>query len=114
MKKSELRTGMFVDTLEDTYVVMLDYLGRGSVILNLSGEGWLKLDDYREDLTIDRSLCTYGQQKYYDINKVRSSEIMSSIVPDEFYVVWERKEGVKEYTIEELIKKVGHEFKIKK
>ena len=73
-----------------------------------------KLGNYNEDLT---AICN----RDYDIMSILRTPIINSwvisIINQSFgrwNIIWERKEKTPEYTIEQLIEKVGHEFKIKK
>lgn len=76
---------------------------------------WHALSYYNDDL-IDND-----GDEYIDIVKVSCVLTKSDVIPKYWTektlnnnLLWERKEGIPEYTMEEAIKLVGHEFKIKK
>jgi len=108
MKKSDLKTGMVVEVKGDNYTVMLDYFeGENILSANYSDNDWLGLNEYREDLTHD----IYSKWDIVRVFKPTYKGILNE--RNGLELIWERNE-TPEYTIEELIKKVGHEFKIKK
>ena len=107
MKKSELRTGMITEhRVGDECVVMLNMVDNSSRLLLLKEDKFHYLDDFKEDLT-------GFSYREFDIVKVSKTPIYNFDLSDRS-IIWERKEEVKEHTIEELIEKVGYEFKIKK
>jgi hypothetical protein len=105
MRKSELKTGMIVELSNGRKnIVMLNPFKGRDVIIDVITNDFILFNDLREDLT-----C-YGHPEY-DIISVKESGKHSKLNPE--IILWERKE-VPEYTVEELVKKLGHEFKIKK
>lgn len=108
MNKKDLKSGMFVETaIEGNYLVVLDFLGKGDVLIN--DTGWMCLSSYSNDLTmIDRE----GED--YDIVKVfENGRTITSFIENRSQLLWEKPEPI-EYTMEELTEKIGHSFKIKK
>ena len=110
MKKSDLKTGMRV-TLNNggVYLVMLqckDQFEIKDMLINIHFEKVISLSYYCENLTY-----TDG---YYDIVKIEECVSCRRIFSEkQWSQIWELKERP-EYTMDELIKRVGHEFKIKK
>ena len=111
MKKSELRTGMMIETNEGE--LYLTHIGGcfGDLGIGVSGRSSFDLNLLSDPLSDD---------PLSDDTVVLIENIYQPLYPNlslslsDYTNIWSRKEGVKEYTIEELIKKVGHEFKIKK
>jgi len=107
MTKSELKTGMNVlyRCGGETRIVI------GSTMSTRDGNGYLKVSQLNEDLT-SKIEMGFDVMVIYEGNK---SNPLSNILGE---VVYDRKtemvKKVPEYTMEEAIAKVGHEFKIKK
>ena len=101
---------MLVETLNKcTYFVSIDHINaRNSKIINLDTDLYIYIKDISESLLVDFSKDYNIMNVYIPVNKVLALSIKDC------KLIWERKEKVKEYTMNELIKKVGHEFKIKK
>jgi hypothetical protein len=75
MKKSDLRTGMFVKTREeDKYIVLLNTVEGDRLIDLRSGES-LYLEDYDDDFNMI-------EDKIYDIMKIYSNDCASSSIVD--------------------------------
>ena len=110
MRKSELRTGMIVEAVNGcVYFVSIDHVDAyNSKIVDINADSFIRIDSIS-----DRLLCRFN--KRHNIIKVYepSFKILALKIED-CKLIWERKEEVKEHTIEELIEKVGYEFKIKK
>lgn len=111
MKKEDLKTGMRVELRNGgTYIVLLG-LQDGDLIVDKDGFNYFGDDDYNKDLTESSGMCDFDIINVYNeptatgfmINPSKKGELL-----------WSREEEVKEYTMEEAIKLVGHEFKIKK
>jgi hypothetical protein len=105
MKKSDLKTGMRVTFKRgEDYLVYLN-TNFGNVFV-----GNIKHNDmgsYNEDLTCeyDDLSIVMVEEPCYDYN-LRTSE-------QSFKIIW-RRSPVKEYTMQEAIEKMGHDFKIVK
>lgn len=127
-KKSDLKTGMIVKTRSgDTGLVMLDNcFGVDAIVF--SGNNWTELDEYDDDLywcyRVDKK---HGFREETRDEFTRSVDIMKIYEPDlptgflrranrfnKWLPVWERSQPIPEYTMSEIIEKVGHEFKLKK
>lgn len=122
MKKSELKTGMIVETREGKeYVVFIDvcktryvsenYNGNDSVLVN--NNIWLSLDDYEDNMLHS------GKNNSFDIIKVYIpnhpySFIDTSYEKSQRNLIWKRIEEAKEMTMEELEKHFGCKIKIVK
>lgn len=110
MKKSELKTGMIVECNNGAaYLVQLNHFRGRDMLLNLSRESKLEADGYNEDLT--------SNDNDVDFNIIRVHESNCLFLPlkvQDCHLIWERKKEIPEYTMEELIEKLGEEFKIKK
>jgi hypothetical protein len=109
MKKSELKTGMTVCLVNNQkYMVLLDTNEGDNLITK---DGWMRLSDYKNDLTFLRS-------NEYDIKEVYKPTHQYQLefnCWDKMELIWERKEekpvlkldGVEysETTLRSLIKK---------
>jgi hypothetical protein len=117
MTKQDLRTGMLVTVrCGEKYMVFLDSLSyfasRKNALVDLTGTGWLNLDDYENDLTIKNG------QNQWDIVKVSTPKFPTDVMryADEnrnFTTRWEREEP-KELTVSEIEKLLGYPVKIVK
>lgn len=109
-KKSDLKTGDQIEKRNGLrYVVMLG-TPRGDVYVAVNGIEWGRLSYYNEKMEYPNDI------KGYDIVAVYSNESPNQYLKtkmDETCKIWQR-EKVPEYTMEEAIEKMGHEFKIKK
>jgi hypothetical protein len=101
MKKSDLRTGMRVTQSNGQQYLV--YLNTQFGDMFIGSHEHNRIDYYNEDLTHD----------YSDIIKVEAPKKAFQLRTEEqkFETIWER-EDVKEYTMQEAIEKMGHEFKI--
>ena len=113
MKKSELKTGMQVETRDgERYVVLLD-TPSGDVIVKVGGNNWDELNNYNK-------LMLFNNKEFLksDIVKVYSNTFSNQYLikkMDERFLIWEREEekvfckldGVEysESTLRSLIKK---------
>lgn len=117
MKKSDLKTGMVVETRNgEKYLVMYSPDFGKRVFISFDG-GFLDLKDYLEDLT-------FRQPKYirkfnshdFDIVKIYTlGETLFDILYDknrlQYKTIWQREE-IKEMTIDEIEKELGYRIKI--
>jgi len=105
MKKSELKTGMIVEFKDGRSGMVLLGTHKGDV---LSGDlAYFPLSDHEENL-----------MDWNDEVVVRSvynpTYISGFYKQQKDFIIWERPQEIKEYTMEELTEKLGHNFKIKK
>ena len=133
MQKQDLKSGMIVETRsgERGLIVLDNCCGQDAVIFNENN--WTGLNRYNDDLIWhgddpDRSPVA----KSVDIMKIFKPNLPTGFLSRksknnphspypfnnlhgfrEMELLWERKE-IPEYTMEEIIAKVGFEFKIKK
>lgn len=111
MKKSDLKTGMVVETRNgEKYLVMLNPDCKDRELINFKG-GYMPLYNYNNELMLKKF------NKGFDIVKVYS--VGSSICwllgdkeQMEFKLLWEREEETKEMTIAEIEKELGYKIKI--
>lgn len=107
MKKKDLNSGMIVEYRNGNLGLLV--ITRFGMLIQVSNDSWGELSDLEEDLT-------YANNHEYDIIKVRAINFKMGILKRywaDAEIVWEREE-VPELTMEEAIKKIGFEFKIKK
>lgn len=119
MKKSDLKTGMIIETRAgETGLIMKDNCyGEDAVVF--ADDNWTGLNRFLEDMTWTGA--TGGVSDYcktVDIMKVFTPDLPSGFLKRDskfksWAPIWERKE-IPEFTMTELIKKLGFEFKIKK
>lgn len=110
MRKKDLKTGMVVEVRGgQEYLVMLNHcIKNRDVLICRSGLGWNSLSDLNDDLIfVDRD----SKDSVWDIVKVFEPLFFSK--NSSLNLIWCREE-TPEYTMEELIEKMGHDFKIKK
>ena len=92
MKKSDLKDGMIVEYRkrecgDDRY----------NIVLNnrfVSLQGWMKFEDYNEDLTFEGS---YSSDRNWDIVKVYKPKKLNSlqeIYEDDLELIWEREKEI--------------------
>ena len=108
MKKSDLKSGMIVETRGGELALLVDTpLG----LLITYGDTWSDVESYNSDLLMPNV-------SRLDIVAVRSlGKWSSNILKINWWgapIIWKREEEVPEYTMEEAIEKMGHNFKIKK
>jgi hypothetical protein len=122
MKKRDLKSGMIIETRsgERALIVKDNCYGKDAVIFH--EKNWTELDSFNHDLLFhgddpDR----YCYAKSIDIVKIFKPNLPTGFLSrksnrcPEMELLWERKElAIPEYTMEEIIAKVGFEFKIKK
>lgn len=110
MKKSELTNGMIVETKNNQFIVLLGYecgyfKGKRDVLVATDGSKcWEKLDCYREDL-----IHQYDSDTIIRVYKPKHPYCTFDRDYDKT-LIWDR--NLKEYTMAELTKIVGHEFKL--
>ena len=93
------------------YFVLLNHcLNNSDVLVSKTGMGWNSLDDLNDDLIFDNGGVQDNPQ--WDIVKVFKPSFYSRDA-EGLDLIWCREENP-EYTMEELIERMGHEFKIKK
>lgn len=111
MKKSDLKTGMVVETRNgEKYLVMLNTDYKDMELINFKG-GYLSLYSYNSEL-----IFTEQPFREFDIVKAYSVEnsirwLLSNKECMEFKLIWEREER-KEMTLEEIEKELGYKIKI--
>lgn len=115
MKKSELRSGDIVKTREgQKYIVLLNIIEYGDLLINLSDGYFLNLKGYEEDLTFGNR-----NQKHWDIVAVCALDFPGDNLRQHgltkwaagYKWTWERKE-VKKMTVSEICKELGYEIEI--
>lgn len=111
MKKSDLKTGMVVETRNgEKYLVMLNPDCEDMELINFNG-GYMPLYYYNNEL-IPAKLFT----RDFDVVKVYSvgwtiRDLLSDKECMEFKLIWKREEQ-KEMTIEEIEAELGYKIKI--
>ena len=128
MKLSDLKTGMIVETRDgETGLIVKDNCyGEDAVIF--SNDSWTPLIGFNKDLSWSSVSFFPDSDSYSDFYK--SLDIVKVFQPslptgflskdskgnNEMVPLWKREEEkeVKQYTMKQLQKKLGHEFKIKK
>lgn len=111
MKKSDLKTGMIVETRNgEKYLVMLNPDCKDMELINFKG-GYMSLHYYNNELIFTEQ-STHG----FDIVKVYSvgwtiRDLLSDKECMEFKLIWKREER-KEMTIEEIEAELGYKIKI--
>lgn len=123
MKKSELMTGMIVETREGKeYVVFIDVCKTRYVLENYNGgnnsvlvnnNAWLSLDDYEDNMLHSSKDNLFDIMKVYIPNHPYSF-INISYEKSQRNLIWKRVEEAKEMTMEELEKHFGCKVKIVK
>ena len=112
MKKSELSSGMRIkyrgSPVEKNTGYRI-YLETSEIHGFFLSSGFIDIRNFNDDLT-----CTI--KKSYDIVAIYATPYDVDFMNHKTSgrLLWEREENIPEYTMEEAIKKVGHEFKIKK
>lgn len=110
MKKSDLKTGMVVETRNgEKYLVMLGPDCEGRELINF-GSGFMPLSRYADSLMIKTGDEGFDIMKVYSVGGsirclLRDKERMK------FKLIWERDEP-KEMTLEEIEKELGYKIKI--
>jgi len=107
MKKSDLKTGMTVMYSNGGLAKVLINTERGNILVSL-GDTWTSIDSYNDNLERIDNINEFNIVKVFSLTAAYKGLQFSTSTE-----LWFCKE-IKEYTIEELIEKVGHEFKIKK
>lgn len=121
MKKKDLKTGMIVETRagEKALIVKDNVYGVDAVIF--SQNNWTDLDGFDDNLIwhgCDNERTPFAET--VDIMKVYKPDLPTGFLSKtckfgEMKPIWVRQEkAVPEYTMEQLTKKIGHEFKLKK
>lgn len=114
MRKADLNNGDIVLTRNgDKYIVLKNArtaFDTNDIIVNLKTGGYLKLNNYNDDLK-DKD-----RDKKFDIMKVCShsyvgDNIKEHIIDKEDYWTWEREEP-KEMTVDEISEKLGYKVKV--
>lgn len=107
MKKSDLKTGMFVKFRNcTTGIVNLNVAGGELVTVD---RGTVSLDSFKEDLT-HNFMQIYDIIKIYDCPK-ESVLKYGGRLPFAYELIWQRKE-IKEMTVKEIEKELGYKIKI--
>jgi len=114
MKKSDLKTGMLIETRDGSLgLVMLNTETGDAIVSDGSSGYWSPLYCYRKNLTFESS-NPYKLLHESDIVKVygfRSNMMGAKISVDGRNLLWEREE-VCEMTHEEICEALGKEIKI--
>ena len=115
MKKSDLKNGMIVKTRDgDEYIVIkycLNNLQETSDVLLSTGGGYMGMDEYNDDL-----ICP--EDSDFDIMEICLNSyggILYGSGADVHTLIWERqnkKEIIKELTLDEIEKQLGYKVKI--
>ena len=106
-QQDDIEAGMKVMFRNGDYYLAVSFKGE---IAFVDGDGYVRLDQYR-NFSVE-----YKNGSKYDIIKVIKPRIIGHLQLknlDEGEVVWEEKEEIPEYTVEELQDKLGIKFKIK-
>ena len=115
MKKSDLKTGMVVETrYGEKYLVMLNPDYKNMELINFKG-GYMPLYYYNNELIFTEQ-SVLGFDVGFDVVKVYSvgwtiRDLLTDKECMEFKLIWERNEP-KEMTIEEIEKELGYKIKI--
>ena len=110
MKKSDLKTGMIVETISgDTALVMLDNC-YGKDALIISDKAWAPLSCFNEDLLWNYKVWEQDRSdKPLDIIRVYEPDLPTGFLSrknSDLTPIWERRR-LPEYTMDDLIKMVG-------
>ena len=106
MKKSDLKTGMVVETAAgEKYLVMLNPDCKGRDLISFEG-GWMDLDSYDKNLKVICGKTRFDINKVYTLGMSIASLFLQHDIP-KYDLIWERKENPVEMTIEEIEKKLG-------
>ena len=103
MNKSDLKTGMLVETRDGEIMRVLKNTSAGDVMVALYGS-WTDLNSFGDDFK-------HKQVSSVDIMKVFSTiyaNMLSSYTTSDYKLLWERKENI-EMTVAEIEKKLGIE-----
>jgi hypothetical protein len=116
MKKQDLKNGMIVETRagEKGVIIKDNVYGEDAVIFN--DHNWTALDGFDNDLIWHNKPDRIDFCKTVDICKVYEPDLPTGFIYkqskfSDLKLLWERKD-VPEYTLNQLFKKLGHEFKI--
>ena len=110
MKKSDLKTGMVVETRNgEKYLVMLEPDCGGRELINFS-RGYMSLSSYNDELMLEKSYEELDIMKVYSVG-ISISWLLSDKKSMKFKLIWERNEP-KEMTIAEIEKELGYKIKI--
>lgn len=119
MKKKDLKTGMIVITRcgLNYMVVICD----NTELSHLRGhnDNFIPLSKIKEDLTYMYYLKDGGNdivciRRPFTISQTLYCMLRDSVETNKLPILWQREKDIPEYTMEEIIEKVGFEFKIKK
>lgn len=112
MTKQDLKTGMIIEQRCGNIGKVLLNTERGDLIGadGNSRSAYSQLDNYEDNLTWNTASSDFDIVKVYSMS---IHNLDAGAINDDGKLLWERNE-TKEYTVKELIKLVGHEFKIKK
>ena len=107
MKKSDLKTGMTVEYSEGGLAKVLINTERGNILVS-PDDTWTNIDSYNDNLERIDNVNELTIVKVFSLTSAHKGLQFGTSK-----LLWERQE-TPEYTIEQLIEKVGHKFKIKK
>ena len=116
MKKEDLKTGMYVKITDEWYegfIVFkgLDICGTSKAVLYVYKNENIGWDNLQSAPSEDNWLSVYNPS-----STVAISELIKTgyVTTPQWNCIWENKPSTPEYTMEEAINKMGHNFKIKK
>lgn len=115
MKKSDLKTGMVLETRNgEKYLVMLNPDCKDMELINFKG-GYMPLYYYNNELIFTEKPAEKPAREF-DVVKVYSAgwtirDLLSDKEHMKFKLIWERNEP-KEMTISEIEKELGYKIKI--
>lgn len=110
MKKSDLKTGMVVEIEDGEKGKVLLNTERGDIVgavNNGDKETWFPLNRFNEDLIEKDNYCGRRIMKVY---AMELGNLFAASIKKHGVLIWERKP---EYTKDDLVKMIGHEFEIK-
>lgn len=121
MKLNELKSGMIIQYRNKETYLLIDYDSKLLAIpIKFTNAGGILIgghnvitNNYSDDLK-HKTGVNIIKPSNWDIMKVVRPISYNSIGCNNNMLLWERNEEIPEYTVEDLIKLVGHEFKIKK
>lgn len=109
--KSDLKTGMIVETREGIkYVVLLNACMFGDLIVNGNDLCWNGLSNYNDELIEHHG---YNELDIVKVYKPKHPYTIHTFEEDALELIWEREE-YKEMTIAEIEKELGYSIKIVK
>lgn len=115
--KKDLKTGMLIECANGTLGIIMLGTTNGDVIASdglRQGRRFGVLKNYDNDLCrTNRNFYEKDIIKVYDMDNPINNMDRASFDFTHRKLIWERKEEIIEYTMEELENKLGHKFEIK-